>query len=640
MFEWTARQGADVISCSWGYADGTGSDDPLPDNIAAAFEFCVTHGRGGKGIPIFWAAGNGDESVSLDGYAACPNVIAVAASTSRSEKAWYSDYGPEIWVCAPSSGDDTLGELSIFTTDRRGAAGYNGGSTALGDTTGDYTGDFGGTSSAAPLAAGIGALVLSANPDLHQSPSSGRGREVSEILAATAQKIGDGYTNGHSPRFGFGRIDAAAAVAEALRRRNGGGPEPGAPPIPTITGPANWPPSSTPPGFSVDPGPGRFFAIEVTTDPAWFADGADLTSAAPEQAYASWSEFALFPGPADYGLPQAAWERLGSSGATLLYYRAWASDSASDWVRATVSTDGDGPGMIDITGDGRDAPTEPPRPRISASPRVSRDGPSPIFWVDPGANRFFAVEVMTARGLRNQENSDDFFASWSSESLGSATVYPTSYQLPPEVWDRLKVAPVLYYRAWGSDAPRQWVRRRASVEDAEITTAAIEITDVAIRLARGAPGPSETVRASTAFMVTGPDTYLRTESVPPAFHIEFTQVVACRVEVALSPDILGTAGTNAGSARSDVLLPEPGFTSRTWRLPESVWQSLSSGEKLYYRAVAEADAAFDEKGTTDTATIILEARSPRKLGRVNRQIPRRGQAVLLDESRWRGNPIP
>jgi subtilisin family serine protease len=87
-----------------------------------------------------------------------------------------------------------------------------------------YTGLFGGTSSATPLVAGIAALVLSANPDLSA-------KEVKDILQSTADKITDteldidgknrgSYdNNGHCPWFGYGKVNAAKAVAEAKRRK-------------------------------------------------------------------------------------------------------------------------------------------------------------------------------------------------------------------------------------------------------------------------------------------------------------------------------------------------------------------------------------------------------------------------------------
>ena len=71
----------------------------------------------------------------------------------------------------------------------------------------------GGTSSATPLAAGVGALVLSANPKLSSD-------DVRDILRGTADKIGAGYdAKGFSREFGYGRVNAAKAVEEAKRRR-------------------------------------------------------------------------------------------------------------------------------------------------------------------------------------------------------------------------------------------------------------------------------------------------------------------------------------------------------------------------------------------------------------------------------------
>ena len=62
--------------------------------------------------------------------------------------------------------------------------------------------------------AGICALILSANPDL-------TAKEVKDILQKTADKIGSPseYRNGHSVKYGYGRVNAGRAVAEALRRK-------------------------------------------------------------------------------------------------------------------------------------------------------------------------------------------------------------------------------------------------------------------------------------------------------------------------------------------------------------------------------------------------------------------------------------
>jgi subtilisin family serine protease len=208
------RNKADVISCSWGPFDAYVNELwPLPSLTRLVIDICTNHGRGGRGIPVFFAAGNGNEPLELDGYASYENVIAVAACTNDNEKAWYSDYGENVWVTAPSSG----GTLDIFTVDRTGPLGYN--------ATSDYTHDFGGTSSATPLVAGVAALMLSVNPDLTVT-------QIKEILRDTAVKMrrdkpsvytdywGDEYTDeysddGQSKVFGWGRIDAGAAVAAA-----------------------------------------------------------------------------------------------------------------------------------------------------------------------------------------------------------------------------------------------------------------------------------------------------------------------------------------------------------------------------------------------------------------------------------------
>lgn len=42
---------------------------PLPDSTRLAIDYAVTQGRAGKGCVVLFAAGNGNESGDLDGYA-------------------------------------------------------------------------------------------------------------------------------------------------------------------------------------------------------------------------------------------------------------------------------------------------------------------------------------------------------------------------------------------------------------------------------------------------------------------------------------------------------------------------------------------------------------------------------------------
>jgi subtilisin-like proprotein convertase family protein len=101
----------------------------------------------------------------------------------------------------------------IWTTDNSGSSGYNPGQASRGDAAGNYTNSFGGTSSATPGAAGVAALVLARNPEL-------RWDQVRDIFKRACDRIdaaGGTYdADGHSPRYGHGRLNALTAVKLAL----------------------------------------------------------------------------------------------------------------------------------------------------------------------------------------------------------------------------------------------------------------------------------------------------------------------------------------------------------------------------------------------------------------------------------------
>lgn len=225
-FVWAAEHGADVISCSWGPDDGSWQKpkdpmhrhiEPLPDSTRLAIEYAVTRGRNGSGCVVVWAAGNGNESADNDGYACNPQVIAVSACNDRGKKSAYSDFGDCVWCAFPSDHGYRSLTPGIWTTDRSGPVGYNEGSEDLGDETGDYTNDFGGTSSAAPGVAGVAALVLARNPNLHWT-------EVRDILRRCCDRIdvkrGKYNSDGRSRLYGYGRVNAAKAVLLARPHRS------------------------------------------------------------------------------------------------------------------------------------------------------------------------------------------------------------------------------------------------------------------------------------------------------------------------------------------------------------------------------------------------------------------------------------
>jgi subtilisin family serine protease len=189
---------ADILSCSW--------SGPTSPDIELAIQDAGVLGRKGKGSAVVCAAGN-DFGAPVGFPASFPDSIAVGASTDQGKLANYSNVGPELSVVAPSSG----GKRGIFNTDVSiPNRGFNIGSAGAGGVDGLHTNSFGGTSSATPLVAGAAALVLSVKPSLTR-------QELKDLLARTADKIGDDHdpTTGHSPRFGFGRVNAEKAVAEA-----------------------------------------------------------------------------------------------------------------------------------------------------------------------------------------------------------------------------------------------------------------------------------------------------------------------------------------------------------------------------------------------------------------------------------------
>lgn len=216
---------------SWGYKNNRGFLIDSGPRWKAAVQSGVEVGRGGRGTIYLFAAGNegdiqglGDpQNSNYDGYARNRHVMAICAVDARGKKATYSQSGANLWVCAPSNAGGSVALPAITTTDRMGTVGY---------ANGNYTNSFGGTSSATPLAAGITALVLQANPNLGW-------RDVRLILAETARKndptdpdwqdmgintVGGKYH--HNQKYGFGVVNADAAVQRAATWTNVGPQKP------------------------------------------------------------------------------------------------------------------------------------------------------------------------------------------------------------------------------------------------------------------------------------------------------------------------------------------------------------------------------------------------------------------------------
>ena len=134
-----ARRTTSVSNHSYGARDGPGAyrTNQLWE---LAIDTGVTEGDDGKGVVYVWAAGNGDNHGgygSLDEVANYYGVVAACAVDHKGERTYYSNQGPNLWVCAPG-GSRRKSELGITTTQR-----YN-----------RYTDTFSGTSAAAPIGVG------------------------------------------------------------------------------------------------------------------------------------------------------------------------------------------------------------------------------------------------------------------------------------------------------------------------------------------------------------------------------------------------------------------------------------------------------------------------------------------------------
>ena len=193
---------ADLVNNSWG---GGGTSVA----INAALTWGTTLGREGQGATYFFASGNGyASSISEPAVQAgsIPGVIAVGATNNKAGRSDYSNYGSQLDLVTPSN-DTRAGYLAIETTDRVGANGY-----AAGDYTGTGATGFGGTSSATPLATGIGALVLSQAQSLAVplSPTQLRGflRNATDLFGGFSFDI----NTGKNIEVGYGRLNASTAV--------------------------------------------------------------------------------------------------------------------------------------------------------------------------------------------------------------------------------------------------------------------------------------------------------------------------------------------------------------------------------------------------------------------------------------------
>ncbi|XP_023098704.2 proprotein convertase subtilisin/kexin type 4 isoform X2 [Felis catus] len=187
-----------IYSASWGPEDDGRTVDGPGVLTREAFRRGVTKGRGGLGTLFVWASGNGGlhyDNCNCDGYTNSVYTLSVGSTTREGRAPWYSEACASTLTTTYSSGVAT--DPQIVTTDLHHRC------------TDKHTG----TSASAPLAAGMIALALEANPFLTW-------RDMQHLVVRASRpaqlQAEDWRTNGVGRRvshhYGYGLLDAGLLV--------------------------------------------------------------------------------------------------------------------------------------------------------------------------------------------------------------------------------------------------------------------------------------------------------------------------------------------------------------------------------------------------------------------------------------------
>ena len=200
---YAARRRVDVINLSLEF-DSSVRASQIPD-IVSALRFAKR-----RGVTVVAAAGNqADRVVAYPARAA--SVIAVGATTERGCQADYSNAGRDLDVVAPGGGvdapnADTPYDIEVCRPDQGGRdifqQTFTRGLRRFGLPNG-----YEGTSMASPHVAGVAALVIATRKVPRRRP-----RLVEQHIEATARDIGVPGGPPTDSRYGWGLVDAAAAL--------------------------------------------------------------------------------------------------------------------------------------------------------------------------------------------------------------------------------------------------------------------------------------------------------------------------------------------------------------------------------------------------------------------------------------------
>nr|XP_021497510.1 proprotein convertase subtilisin/kexin type 4 isoform X2 [Meriones unguiculatus] len=187
-----------IYSASWGPEDDGRTVDGPGVLTREAFRRGVTKGRQGLGTLFIWASGNGGlhyDNCNCDGYTNSIHTLSVGSTTRQGRVPWYSEACASTFTTTFSSGVAT--DPQIVTTDLHHQC------------TDKHTG----TSASAPLAAGMIALALEANPLLTWRDMQHlvvRASRPAQLQAEDWRINGVGRQVSH--HYGYGLLDAGLLV--------------------------------------------------------------------------------------------------------------------------------------------------------------------------------------------------------------------------------------------------------------------------------------------------------------------------------------------------------------------------------------------------------------------------------------------
>lgn len=161
---WAAENGAKIVNAS--FSGGTSASNQSTGAYLKT-----------QGALLFWASGNDGSFITPNR----PDYVLVGSTTSSDNRSGFSNFGPAVDVTAPGS--------SVRSTQRGG--GYGNGS---------------GTSYASPIAAGVGAMIYSVNPEFSAD-------DVQDILYHSVDDLG---ATGRDDSFGRGRVNTRKSIENAL----------------------------------------------------------------------------------------------------------------------------------------------------------------------------------------------------------------------------------------------------------------------------------------------------------------------------------------------------------------------------------------------------------------------------------------